>query len=149
MRTDRFSGAVTDHELLSIEVDPPVLPIEVEAQRSSRVAREGAVTFTMTDGLLLQACAVAVERELQRIVWPGLDSHARTHVNGARYRARSGLRGAVLRALPGDVHSGAHVRQAVERRCSGLDDAGGKHDDQQWLPQRSRLSHPRGRGWAV
>ena len=67
---DRFSGAVTDHELLNIAVDPPVLPVEVEAQ--ALAARRGkALSQNTARLLLLQACAVAVERELQRIVWPG------------------------------------------------------------------------------
>ena len=70
MRTDRFSGAVTDHELLSIEVDPPVLPIEVESHALA-TSREKALTITDDRRMLLAACAVAVERELQRIVWPG------------------------------------------------------------------------------
>ena len=70
MQTDRLSGAVTDHELLSISVDPPVLPAEVEAHALG-TAREKALTITDDRRLLLAACAVAVERELQRVVWPG------------------------------------------------------------------------------
>ena len=65
----RLSGAVTDHELLSIAVDPPVLPAEVEAHAQA-TAREKALSQSVDRRLLLQACAVAVERELQRIVWP-------------------------------------------------------------------------------
>ena len=65
-----LSGAVTDHELLSIAVDPPVLPVEVENQ--ALAARRGkALSQNTSRLLLLQACAVAVERELKRIVWPG------------------------------------------------------------------------------
>ena len=67
---DRLSGAVTDHELLSIAVDPPVLPADVEAHALA-ASREKALTFGEDRKLLLAACAVAVERELQRIVWPG------------------------------------------------------------------------------
>ena len=66
---DRLSGVVTDHELLSISVDPPVLPAEVEAHAQA-TAREKALSQSVDRRLLLQACAVAVERELQRIVWP-------------------------------------------------------------------------------
>ena len=66
---DRLSGAVTDHELLRIAVDPPVLPAEVEAHALA-TSREKALTITDDRRLLLAACAVAVERELQRIVWP-------------------------------------------------------------------------------
>ena len=67
----RFSGAVTDHELLRIPaVDPPVLPADVEAQALA-ASREKELSFTVDRKLLLAACAVAVERELQRIVWPG------------------------------------------------------------------------------
>ena len=65
-----LSGAVTDHELLSISVDPPVLPATVEAQALA-ASREKALTFTASRKLLLAACAVKVERELERIVWPG------------------------------------------------------------------------------
>ena len=67
---DRLSGAVTDHELLSIAVDPPVLPTTAEAHALA-ASREKALTFGEDRKLLLAACAVAVERELQRIVWPG------------------------------------------------------------------------------
>ena len=54
----RLSGAVTDHELVSIAVDPPVLPAEVEAQALA-ASREKALTFTASRKLLLAACAVA------------------------------------------------------------------------------------------
>ena len=74
---DRLSGVVTDHELLSIAVDPPVLPAEVEAHAQA-TAREKALSQSVDRRLLLQACAVAVERELQRIVWPGAGGGART-----------------------------------------------------------------------
>ena len=74
---DRLSGAVNDHELLSISVDPPVLPTEVEAHALA-ASREKALTFGEDRKLLLAACAVAVERELQRIVWPGDGGGART-----------------------------------------------------------------------
>ena len=67
---DRLSGAVTDHELLSIAVDPPVLPTTAEAHALA-ASREKALTFGEDRKLLLAACAVAVERELKRIVWPG------------------------------------------------------------------------------
>ena len=70
MRTDRLSGAVTDHELLSISVDPPVLPDAVESHALA-TSREKALTVTDDRRLLLAACAVAVERELLRVVWPG------------------------------------------------------------------------------
>ena len=70
---DRLSGAVTDHELLSISVDPPVLPAAVESHALA-ASREKALTFTDDRRLLLAACAVAVERELQRIVWPPVRS---------------------------------------------------------------------------
>ena len=67
---DRFSGAVTDHELLSIAVDPPELPEEVGAQ--ALAARRGkALSQNTSRLLLLEACGVTIERELQRIVWPG------------------------------------------------------------------------------
>ena len=65
-----LTGAVTDHELLSIAVDPPVLPADVEAQARA-AAREKALSANTDRTLLLQACAVEIERELQRIVWPG------------------------------------------------------------------------------
>ena len=64
-----LNGAVTDHELLSIAVDPPVLPAEVEAHALA-TSREKALTITDDRRLLLAACAVEVEREMQRIVWP-------------------------------------------------------------------------------
>ena len=67
---DRLSGAVTDHELLSIALDPPVLPVEVEAQALA-TSRAKALTITDDRRMLLAACAVEVERELQRVVWPG------------------------------------------------------------------------------
>ena len=67
---DRLSGAVTDHELLRIAVDPPVLPATVEAQARA-AGREKALSTNTDRTLLLTACAVEVERELQRIVWPG------------------------------------------------------------------------------
>ena len=67
---DRLSGAVTNHELLSIAVDPPVLPAEAETHALA-ASREKALTFGEDRKLLLAACAVAVERELKRIVWPG------------------------------------------------------------------------------
>ena len=73
---DRLSGAVTDHELLSIAVDPPVLPAEAETHALA-ASREKALTFGEDRKLLLAACAVAVERELQRIVWPGAGGGAR------------------------------------------------------------------------
>ena len=76
MQTDRLSGAVTDHELLRNPVDPPVLPDEVGAQ--ALAARRGkALSQNTSRLLLLQACGVAVERELQRIVWPGAGGGAR------------------------------------------------------------------------
>ena len=67
---DRLSGVVTDHELLRNPVDPPVLPAEVESHALA-TSREKALTITDDRQILLSACAVAVERELQRIVWPG------------------------------------------------------------------------------
>ena len=67
----RLSGAVTDHELLSIAVDPPVLPEAVESHALA-ASREKELSFTEDRRLLLAACAVAVERELQRVVWPGV-----------------------------------------------------------------------------
>ena len=73
---DRLSGAVSDHELLSIAVDPPVLPTEVESHALA-ASREKALTITDDRRMLLTACAVEVERELKRIVWPG-SSGART-----------------------------------------------------------------------
>ena len=73
---NNLSGAVTDHELLSIAVDPPVLPAEVEAHAQA-TAREKALSQSVDRRLLLQACAVAVERELQRVVWPGAGGGAR------------------------------------------------------------------------
>ena len=72
-----LSGAVTDHELLSIAVDPPVLPADVEAQALATM-RGKALTITDARRLLLAACAVAIERELQRVVWPGDGGGART-----------------------------------------------------------------------
>ena len=66
---DRFSGAVTDHETLNIVVAPPVLPVDVEAHALA-ASREKALTITDDRRLLLAACAVEVERELGRIVWP-------------------------------------------------------------------------------
>ena len=65
-----LSGAITDHELLRISVDPPVLPAAVEAQARA-AAREKALSANTDRTLLLTACAVEVERELHRIVWPG------------------------------------------------------------------------------
>ena len=71
-----LSGAVSDHELVSIEVDPPVLPPEVEAQ--SLAARRGkALSQNTARLLLLQACAVEVERYCDRMFWPGPAGAAR------------------------------------------------------------------------
>ena len=70
-----LSGAVSDHELLSIAVDSPVLPTEVEAHALA-TSREKALTMSVDRRLLLAACAVEVERYCDRIFWPG--------VNGAR-----------------------------------------------------------------
>ena len=67
---DRLSGAVTDHELLSIAVEPPVLPAAVEAYALA-AGRAKDLSFNVARKILLTACAVAVEREIQRIVWPG------------------------------------------------------------------------------
>ena len=120
----RLSGAVTDHELLSISVDPPVLPAEVESHALA-ASREKALTITDDRRMLLAACAVEVERELQRIVWPG--SPAERTSTSDRHRARPWLPCAVLRALPDDALSVAHVGAAVERRGAGLDDADGWH----------------------
>ena len=64
-----LSGAVTDHELLRIAVSPPVLPVAVESHALA-ASREKALPFTDDRRMLLAACAVEVERELQRIVWP-------------------------------------------------------------------------------
>ena len=72
-----LSGVVTDHELLSIAVDPPVLPTTAEAHALA-ASREKALTFGEDRKLLLAACAVAVERELQRIVWSGAGGGARS-----------------------------------------------------------------------
>ena len=48
-----------------------MLPTEVEAQALAAL-RGKALSQNTSRLLLLQACAVAVERELKRIVWPGL-----------------------------------------------------------------------------
>ena len=61
---------VSDHELVSIEVDPPVLPAEVEAH--ALAARRGKALSQNTDRLLLLlACAVSVERYAERLFWRG------------------------------------------------------------------------------
>ena len=61
---------VSDHELVSIEVDPPVLPAEVEAH--ALAARRGKALSQNTDRLLLLlACAVEVERYAERLFWRG------------------------------------------------------------------------------
>ena len=65
-----LSGAVSDHELVSSEVDPPVLPLEVEAHALA-ASREKALTMSVDRRLLLQACAVEVERYCDRMFWPG------------------------------------------------------------------------------
>ena len=70
MRTGRLSSAVTDHELLSIAVGSPLPPAAVETHALS-ASREKALAFTDDRRLLLAACATEIERELQRIVWPG------------------------------------------------------------------------------
>ena len=79
INSDRsLSGAVSDHELVSSEVDPPVLPAEVESHRRSQRAREKALTIERSiERLLLQACAVEVERYCDRMFWPGTAGAAR------------------------------------------------------------------------
>ena len=67
---------VSDHELVSIEVDPPVLPAEVEAQARG-AAREKALSTNTDRTLLLTACAVEVERYAERMFWRGVGT-ART-----------------------------------------------------------------------
>ena len=83
----RLSGAVTDHELLSIAVDSPVLPAAVEAHALA-TSREKALTITDDRRMILVACAVEVERELRRIVWPGAGGGARTSAAGVIVRDR-------------------------------------------------------------
>ena len=61
---------VSDHELVSLEVDPPVLPVEVEAQALA-TSREKALRMTVGRRLLLQTCAVEVERFAERLFWRG------------------------------------------------------------------------------
>ena len=70
MRTDRLSGAVSDHELLSIVVDTPELPTAVE-NHALAASREKGLSQSVDRRLLLQACAVEVERYCNRIFWPG------------------------------------------------------------------------------
>ena len=53
-----------------------MLPAEVEAHALA-ISREKALTITDDRRVLLAACAVAVERELQRVVWPGAGGGAR------------------------------------------------------------------------
>ena len=67
---------VSDHELVSIEVDPPVLPDEVAAQARA-AAREKALSTNTDRTLLLTACAVEIERYAERILWRGVGT-ART-----------------------------------------------------------------------
>ena len=52
-----------------------MLPAGSGGAGAGRVAGEGAVVQNDDRRLLLAACAVAVERELQRIVWPGSASY--------------------------------------------------------------------------
>ena len=61
---------VSDHELVSIEVDPPVLPAEVEAQARG-AAREKALSTNTDRALLLTACAVEIERYAELLFWSG------------------------------------------------------------------------------
>ena len=68
---------VSDHELVSLEVDPPVLPAEVEAQALA-TSREKALTMSVGRRLLLQTCAVEVERFAERLFWSGPAGAART-----------------------------------------------------------------------
>ena len=68
---------VSDHELVSLEVDPPVLPAEVEAQALA-TSREKALTMSVGRRLLLQTCAVEVERYAERLFWSGPAGAART-----------------------------------------------------------------------
>ena len=68
---------VSDHELLSIEVDPPALPAEVEAQARG-AAREKALSPNTDRALLLTACAVEIERYAERLFWRGPAGAART-----------------------------------------------------------------------
>ena len=67
--TESLRGVVTDHELVSITVGPPVLPASVE-DHARAVARQKALSFTDDRRHLLTACAVEVERYLRRIIWP-------------------------------------------------------------------------------
>ena len=71
-----LSGAVSNHELVSIEVDPPVLSAEVEAQALS-ASREKELTITDDRRMLMEACAVEVERYCDRMFWQG-ENVART-----------------------------------------------------------------------
>ena len=71
-----YSGVMSDHELVSIEVDPPVLPPEVE-NHALAASRETALAMNTYRRLLLKACAVAVERYCDRMFWPG-ENVART-----------------------------------------------------------------------
>ena len=71
-----LSGAVSDHELVSSEVDPPVLPAEVESHARA-AARKKSLLSNADRALLLQACAVEVERYCDRIFWPGTAGAAR------------------------------------------------------------------------
>ena len=61
---------VSDHELISIEVDPPALPAEDEAQARA-AAREKALSANTDRTLLLTACAVEIERYAGRMFWRG------------------------------------------------------------------------------
>ena len=68
---------VSDHELVSLEVDLPVLPAEVEAHALG-AARAKALSTNTDRALLLTACAVEIERYAERLFWRGPAGAART-----------------------------------------------------------------------
>ena len=93
-----LSGAVSNNELVSIEVDPPVLSDAVEAQALS-ASREKELTITDDRRMLMEACAVEVERYCDRMFWPGLRMFG-SHVYGGHHRAFTFVLCRLLPALP-------------------------------------------------
>ena len=119
-----LSGAVSDHELVSIEVDPPVLPTEVEAQALA-ASREKALSHEHRPAL----ATAGVRGGDRALLRPDILARrgGGSHVHGGRHRAGLSLLCRLLSALPGRVWSrgGAHVGSALGQRYPSVGDAVG------------------------
>ena len=111
MGVDSLRGVVTDHELVSITVGPPVLPASVE-DHARAVARQKALSFTDDRRHLLTACAVEVERYLRRIIWPPARASVSVVIVRDHY---SPVAYCPLYPDAGRVDGGAHERSTLGR----------------------------------